>query len=404
MVCVLLAALLLLAPSVSAGSTTPAAGPGAPGSADERRGRARAAFEHSRFAEAALEFEALWREGHGPSDLFNAAASRFAVRHHTHVVAHLEALLALPGLTPAQREEATALLRTARAETLPVPLELRTQRPLAAPLSVTLTFAPAFASDVRPDLTVAVRPGERTVLSLDPGSWQLRVDDPRFEPVEHEVRVESPNPAPLVLDLRLRQDARALRRFALGWGGAGAAGMVVGASLLGVGQGRWSSRLDGPVEGCQSGAPLFSVETCRRELGAAGTLRTSGAAVLGVGAGALIGGLVARVKEPRKRRLGWTIAASVGGLASIGGAVALGLGARAFGRYDDPEPWTADDRRAVHGAGVTHTVGGAFLGLGAGMLASGITGLVLDRSGRFLVSAGPQVRVGGAALVVEGKF
>ncbi|PCC69906.1 hypothetical protein SAMN02745121_08158 [Nannocystis exedens] len=417
MVCVLLAALLLqapTAPAASASPATPAAAAGAsaspaasaskPGSADERRGRARAAFEHGRFAEAALEFEALWREGHGASDLFNAAASRFALRHHTHVVAHLEALLALPGLTAAQREEATALLRTARAETRQVPLELRAQRPLDAPLSVTLGFVSSFASDVRPDLTIAVRPGERTVLSLDPGVWQVRVDDPRFEPVQREVRVEASTTAPAVLELRQRQDARVLRRFALGWGVAGAAGVVVGASLLGVGQGRWSSRLDAPVEECQSGAPLFAVEACRRELGAAGTLRSWGAAVLGVGAGALIGGLVARVEEPRKRRVGWIVAASVGGLASIGGAVALGLGARAFDRHDGPDPWTADERRAVDGAGAAHTVGATFLGLGLGALASSVTGLVLDRTGRFLVSAGPQVRVGGGGLVLEGRF
>ncbi|WP_434422238.1 hypothetical protein [Nannocystis pusilla] len=418
MVCVLLAALLLLAPTnaagsaLSAASAAPAAGPSAaaaptanaPGGGDERRGRARAAFDHSRFAEAALEFEALWHEGHGPSDLFNAAASRFALRHHTHVVAHLEALLALPGLTAAQREEATALLRTARAETQQVPLELRTQRPLDAPISVTLAFVSSFASDVRPELAIAVRPGERKVLSLDPGVWKIRVDDPRFEPVQHEVRVEASKTVPPVLDLRQRQDARALRRFTLGWGSAGAAAVVVGASLLGVGQGRWSSRLDRPVEGCQAGDPLFAIETCRRELGAAGTLRSSGAAVLGVGVGALVGGLVARVKEPRKRQVGWIVAASVGGLASIGGAVALGLGAQAFDRQNDTDPWTADERRAVNGAGARHTVGAAFLGLGLGSLASAATGLALDRTGRFLVSAGPQVRVGGGAFVIEGRF
>ncbi|WP_143141526.1 hypothetical protein [Nannocystis exedens] len=402
MVCVLLAALLLLTPSVPAGSASPAAGASDPGS--ERRGRARTAFEHGHFSEAALEFEALWREGHGAADLFNAAVSRLALSHHAHVVVHLEALLALPGLTAAQREEATALLRTARAETRPVPLELRTQRPLDAPLSVTLTFVSAFASDVRPELTIAVRPGEHTVLSLDPGGWQIRVDDPRFEPITHEIPVDASTTAPAVLDLRLRQDARALRRFALGWSGAGVAGMVAGGTLLGIGQGRWSSRLNGPVEACQSDDSLFPLEACRRELDAAGTLRASGAAVLGVGAGALIGGLVARVKEPRKRRVGWIIAASVGGLSTIGGAVALGLGAQASGRHNDPSPWTDDDRRAINGAGAAHTTGATFLGLGAGALASAITGLLLDRSGRFLVSAGPQVRVGGGALVIEGRF
>ncbi|MBZ5709411.1 hypothetical protein [Nannocystis pusilla] len=402
MVCVLLAALLLQAPSLPTGSASPAAGVSDAGNTDERRTRARAAFKLGHFGEAALEFEALWREGHAASDLFNAALARVALSHHAHAVVHLEALLALPGLTAAQREEATALLRTVRAETRPVPLELRTQRPLDAPLSVTLTFVSAFASDVRPDLTVAVRPGAHTVLALDPGGWKIRVDDPRFEPITDEIRVEAAKAPAAVLDLRPRQDARALRRFTLGWSGAGAAGIVVGGTLLGIGQGRWSSRLNSPVEGC--GDPLFSVETCRRDLDAAETLRASGAAVLGVGAGALIGGLVAQVKEPRKRRVGWIIAASVGGLSTIGGAVALGLGAQASGRHHDPSPWTDDDRRAIAGAGAAHTIGATFLGLGAGSLASAITGLMLDRSGRFLVSAGPQVRVGGGALVVEGRF
>lgn len=404
MVCVLLAALLLLAPSGPAGPASPAAGTSAPAGASERRSRAREAFERGRFAEAALEFEELWREGHIASDLFNAAASRFALRHHTHAVAHLDALLELPGLTPAQRDEATALARTARAETRPVTLELRTQRPLDGPLSVTLTFVSTFASDVRPDLTIAVVPGERPVLSLDPGAWRLRVDDPRFEAEVQEVRVEASAPAALALDLRPRQDARALRRFALGWGGAGTALVVAGAGLLGVGQGRWSSRLNGPVEGCQPGDPVYAIEACRSGVAAAGTLRTAGAGVLGAGTGALLGGLIARVAEPRKRRLAWIVTASLGGLASVGGGVALGLGARSFVGQDDLSAWTADDRRAVDRAGTTHTIGAVFLGLGTGTLASALTGLALDRSGRFLVSASPQLRIGGATLLFEGRF
>lgn len=404
MVCVLVAALLLLAPSAGT-SVSPAAGSSAPQSTDERHGRAQAAFEHGRFAEAALEYEALWREGHGPSDLFNAAASRFALRHYTHAVAHLEALLALPGLTVAQRDEASSLAKIARGKTHAVPLELRTQRPLEAPLTLTLGVVSAFASDIRPDITIAIRPGDRIVLSLDPGVWRFRVEDPRFEPSMHEVRVDASVAAtPQVLDLRPRQDARALRRFALGWGGAGAAGLAVGAGLLGAGQGRWSSRLDIPVERCQVGSPSYPRESCRDALAAAGNLRTAGAGVLGVGAGALVGGLIALAPKPHGRRVGWTVAASVGALASIGGAFALGFGTQAFAEHNDRSEWTAEDRRAIERAAARHTTGAAFVGLGGGMLASSITGLVLNRGGRFLVSASPQVRLGGAALLVEGRF
>src|SRR5690606_26626822 len=134
--------------------------------------------EHGRFAEAALEYEALWREGHGASDLFNAAASRFALRHYTHAVAHLDALLALPGLTAAQRGEASNLAEIARGKTHAVPLELRTQRPLDAPLTLTLTIVSAFASDIRPDITMVIRPGARAVLSLVPAVCRIRVEDP----------------------------------------------------------------------------------------------------------------------------------------------------------------------------------------------------------------------------------
>ncbi|MDC0666684.1 hypothetical protein [Nannocystis radixulma] len=415
MVCVLVAALLLLAPPApaAAGPSAPAATLGgstpavqnSPQSADERRGRAQAAFEHGRFAEAALEYEALWREGHGPSDLFNAAASRFALRHYTHAVAHLEALLALSGLTAAQRDEAANLAKIARGKTHAVPLELQTQRPLDGPLVLTLGAVSTFASDIRPDIAITIRPGERAVLSLDPGVWRIRVDDPWFEPVALDVTVDaSAGAKPQALDLRPRPDARALRRFALGWGNAGGAAFVVGVALLGVGQGRWSSRLATPVERCQAGGPSYPLEACRDALGAAGNLRAAGAGVLGVGAGALVGGLIALAPQPRQRRLAWTVAASIGAVASIGGAVALGLGTRAFMAQNDGSEWTADDRRAIEGGAATHTTGAAFLGLGGGMLASSVTGLVLERKGRFLVSASPQVRVGGASLVLEGRF
>ncbi|MCY1054414.1 hypothetical protein [Nannocystis sp. SCPEA4] len=404
MVCVLVAALLLLAPVDPGVSAAPGVSASDPGSAEARRGRARGAFERGSYSEAALEFEALWREGHVASDLFNAAASRIALRQHTHAVVHLEALLALPTLTPAQREEASALLRTARTETRAVPIELRTPRPLDDSLAITVSFVAAYATEQRPDLTFTVRPAERTVLSLDPGVWRLSVSDPRFESVTQEVRVEAAGAAPQIFELRPRPDGRALRRFTLAWSGAGAAGIVVGASLLGVGQGRWSANLDGPIETCQGGEPLYAVAACRRAIASAGTLRTAGAAVLGVGAGALIGGLVARVADPKKRRLGWIVTASIGGLATVGGAVALGLGAQAFGREDDRTSWTDSDRSAIGRAGATHTVGGVFLGLGGGMLASAVTGLLLDRSGRFQLAAGPQFRVGGASLVFEGRF
>ncbi|MCY0993374.1 hypothetical protein OV203_45890 [Nannocystis sp. ILAH1] len=422
MVCVLVAALLLLAPaaptpaSPAAGpnaptsaearpSTSPAAGPNAPTSAEERRARAQAAFEHGRFAEAALEYEALWREGHGASDLFNAAASRFALRHYAHAVAHLESLLALPTLTPAQRGEAANLEKIARGKTVAVTLVLRSARPLTAPLTVTFGTVSAFASDLRPDISKTIGPGDRTALALDPGAWRVSVDDPRFEPLTLEVRVEASTPtAPQVLELRARPDARALRRFALGWGAAGAVGVVVGAGLVGGGQGRWSSRLDTPIDQCVSGSPVYPIEACRDALAGAGNLRTAGAGVLGAGAGAVVGGLLALAPTPRERKIGWTVTASLGGLAVIGGAVALGLGSQAFGERNDRSEWTAEDHRALERAATTHSVGAAFLGFGGGMLASSVTGLVLERAGRFLVSASPQARVGGAGVVIQGRF
>lgn len=404
MVCVLVAALLLLAPAAPTVGP-PAAGPNAPSSGEERRGRAQAAFEHGRFAEAAIEYESLWREGHGASDLFNAAASRFALRHYAHAVAHLESLLALSSLTPAQREEAANLAQIARGKTTAVALVLRSPRPLATPVTVTLAVVSAFASDQRPDITRTIGPGDRATLALDAGVWRISVDDPRFEPVTLEVRVEpTPSTTPQVLDLRARPDARGLRRFALGWGTAGAVGVVAGAGLLGAGQGRWSSRLDTPIEECTPGNPVYPIAACRDALAGAGNLRTAGGGVLGVGVGALVGGLVALAPTPRGRKIGWTATAVVGGLSAIGGAVALGLGVQQFSERNDRSAWTAEDHRALGGAAATHTVGAVFVGLGGGLLASSATGLVLERSGKFLVSASPQMRVGGAGLTIQGRF
>ncbi|WAS99324.1 hypothetical protein [Nannocystis punicea] len=283
-------------------------------------------------------------------------------------------------------------------------LELRAPRQIESAVTVTLSYRGTYASDLRPDLTIAVPPEGRATLALDSGVWQLRIDDPRFESVAQDVRVEANGAGAQVLELRPRQDARTLRRFTLAWSGVGAVGVVVGASLLGVGQGRWSTNLAGPIERCQAGDPLYSVQACEAAVASAGTLRTAGAAVLGVGTGSLVGGLVARVAEPRQRRVGWIVTASLGGLMSIGGAVALGLGAQRFDRATDGMAWTNDERRNIGQIGVTHTVGGAFLGLGGGLLASSVTGLLLDRGGRFLVAAGPQVRLGGASLVLEGRF
>ncbi|MFY0539701.1 hypothetical protein [Nannocystis pusilla] len=64
-------------------------------SKEQRVAAAYQQFEKQRHVEAALEFEALWRDFKEPRFLFNAAVTRYTARHYAHAVAYLNEYLAL---------------------------------------------------------------------------------------------------------------------------------------------------------------------------------------------------------------------------------------------------------------------------------------------------------------------
>ncbi|HRI06458.1 MAG TPA: hypothetical protein PKW35_01510 [Nannocystaceae bacterium] len=363
-------------------------------------------YQAGRFAEAALEFESLWDDFHEPGDLYNAASSRAAVGHNAHVARYLQVYLTGEGLAPESRRDASHQLEEARRGLVDVPVRVTGE---AADVEVVAEHVAELASDIRPPLRVDASSlaAEGGALHLDPGTWRVMAvaDDGRRDAVEVVVSRGAVEPVTLMIGgHQTPPGGMNWRGYTLGFvvGGGVVAGVGVGL-LAGTGW-RGSEVLGRPVQECDGVTGRLE---CRQSLARALNGRAWGAGLVGAGAGAIVGGLTARLPDGRRRQA-WIIEASVGGVTTLAGVIGLATSAVNVNRITRPtevskESWTSttDDPSALRGSSGLHTASGALAGLGIGLVSSAVTGLVLEGRGAERPVA---VTPTWGGLSVSGRF
>ena len=398
--------------------------PGASASSKEQRvAAAYQQFEKQRHVEAALEFEALWRDFKEPRFLFNAAVTRYTARHYAHAVAYLNEYLALAEVKGADRDEAKAQLEVARREVSSVQVRVQAGGIAGAP-TVTARWVSELASDLRPQLPVAVAPSgaaQSGVIQLDPGTWVVRAEAPGAEPAEVQIKVAAG--APVTAELALRPlppktgpedqakppaekpfDGRKIGLATIGVGGGLT---IIGAVVTGVAQGKeFGPALAADPATCATWPDL---QSCSAELRAGATLRGAGTGVLGGGVGLIASGAVWYARTERARKLAWYVETGVGAAAVVGGIVGLVLGANSFNEVNATAPatWT-ELQGGVKGPATMFAVSSAVAGLGAGLVAGAGLGLGLSRGRTSQYAKALQIGGGpgrGAlGLTLSGRF
>lgn len=395
------------------------AGPaGSPDAKEQRVAAAYQQFEKQRHVEAAIEFEALWRDYKEARFLFNAAVTRYTARHYAHAVAYLNEYLALDEVKGQDRGEAEAQLQVARREVTSVRASVQAAG-VTGEVRLSAQRVSELASDLRPPLPIALSPmvsGDLGgAIELDPGKWRLRAEAPGAEPSEVEIEVVTGAPTtaeltikPVVQETGPKEpvttgrdvDTRKIAVASLAAGG-GLAG--IGIIVTAVGHAvKFKPALAANSMDCSVRADLIA---CSQALDRGLELRGAGAGLLGVGIGAAAGSVVWLVRQPQRRRLGWIVEAGVGGAALIGGIVGMAVGAKGVNRFNaefttaDEAMW-AEIQGGVKGPAAAHTASAAIFGIGAGLLTSAALGFGLSHAGKpgAGTRAARSLRVGGSAL------
>ena len=111
-------------------------------------------YQAGHYAEAALEFEALWRDFAEFRFLYNAASSRFTVGHHAHAADYLARYLGSAGLSASDRSDAIGQLAEAKRHLVSVHVRVEGSADLAD-ATLEVEHVADLASDLRPMLTLA---------------------------------------------------------------------------------------------------------------------------------------------------------------------------------------------------------------------------------------------------------
>ncbi|MDC0718112.1 hypothetical protein [Nannocystis bainbridge] len=388
----------------------------------ERTARAAKFFEGGRYVEAALEFEALRRDfPDDPSILFNAAASRDSAGHFAHAVAYVREYLTRKDIGPDDRKQGEEQLEESARKVTPVAVTITL--PLEGPQTVTVLARHVADSpaDLRPDLSFALKsPRQPLKLELDPGTWIVRVEGAAYEPVEQQVTVGS---APLAISLRPQLTPltppvdrepppqtgvvplEVVKTTTRGLFISGGAAAIAGLGFIGGGVGMIHGQR---VKSCED--PTLA--DCRRRFASGFVFRNLGSTFLGAGAGLAVSALVWRADDPRKRMIAWSALAAVGGVGLILGEVLLVRGTIPFSR-DNASPQGTLDGWPEHWSEHRHSglpaLAATVRGLGVGLLAGAITGLVVQRKhlgpgGARAIRVAPSAGPGQTGLVLSGKF
>ena len=372
-------------------------------------------YQAGRFAEAGIEFEALWADFADPRYLYNAASSRFAVGHFAHAADYLARYLETPGLAADDRGDASGQLAAARGHL--VELQITVTGPTEG-ASLSVEHIPELASDLRPPLAIRTAfggTGGEGNIALDPGQWRVRLRAADGREVAQEIELRKGPSKELTLDLPEAEDPPedppSMRPYALGFGVGGGGVALVGLGLT-IGTQVRANRLLTGNEACAN-----DPSTCRERVVRNLNARAWGTGLLGLGLGSAAGGLTGLISDPKQRRTVWIAEAATGGALVIAGTASVFLGARisrgvtspSDATWNDLTAWSAAFADEGAGGASLHSVGGLLLGLGAGLTTSSITALVLQRSGeRRSRKSNSKARVDvGASLsgiVLSGSF
>ncbi len=176
-------ALAAAAPPVAAPAAAPTAG-SAPAGGDPEAQAEQAArlYSERKYAEAAVQLEALWAEVHEPRDLFNAALARLALSQRAHAIHYWEIYMLQPGVPADGREQAQSRLKKAQAAAVAIGLKLAPAAVSEVGVTYTLKRVTSDPKDSRPPIVIDLLPGApefssggRTVY-LDAGKWELQVE------------------------------------------------------------------------------------------------------------------------------------------------------------------------------------------------------------------------------------
>ena len=390
--------------------------PSAQGPLARRTEQAFKLYTSGRFAEAALEFEALWADSGESRYLYNAASSRFAIGQFAHAADYLARYLETPGLAPDDRGDASGQLAAARGHLVPVLFKVRGP---AEGASLIIEHLPDLASDQRPPLRVRTQfdeEGGSGKIGLDPARWRLHLKTVDGREAVADVEIHAGSPAQVFLEIPKTipsqepapQQAQQMRLHLLGFGIGGGSLALAGLGLT-VGSAIRADRLLAGNETC-----IQDLGTCRVRIVRSINARAWGSGFVGLGLGAAGGGLTGLIQDPRRRRIAWIAEAATGGVLLAAGTASLILGARWANEFSDPSDTSGDsfaawsNTFAAEGAGGAglHSVGGLLLGIGGGLSSSAVTAILLQRrsrkarreNARVDVSASPQ------GIVLRGSF
>ena len=419
--CAVWTALLILPPGGVALASQAATGPAAAtGEKDERAGEAANYYSRGRYVEAALEFEGLWRDFPGePRFLFNAAASRYAAGHYAHTVAYLAEYLGREEIVGEDRKEAQAQLDEARNKVTGLQVKVTMPAGASGEVRVVAKHVARGASDLRPELVAAARRGgdvATAVVQLEPGSsWVVRAEAEGLVAASQQVEVTREGYQQVALQLTatatavegpagpkegVRPETRRALKIGLAAGGGAAA--AVGVGLLAAGAIKRGRSADCDSEG---GGEL----ACKQALAQGLRTRDAGFAVLGAGVGLLAGGLTWLSGDAPRRRTLWLAQAGVGGLALIGGAAWLTVSSNKFNAANTGPIADWSSHYAAVGGSRGHAAAAMVFGLGAGLVGSAVTGLLVQRK-RGGTGMARALRVDGlampgrAGLMLSGRF
>lgn len=388
------------------------------GTKEERVAKAAGHYEGDRFVQAALEFEGLWKDFREPAFLFNAAASRHAAGHHAHAVAYSREYLARSDISAEDRAEAKAQLGEALTHVQPVRVKVTVAPGGGGAVRVVAQHIARESADLRPDLLFPVSPSDGSAsltLELDPGLWAIQAQGPDYRTVEQRVQVNKganldevalqvslvPRPLPGGENVAPDLAPETVKKVTVGLGIAGGAIAVAGTAMVIVGGLRVRSVGDFETAG---GTPPERTNNFSASL----RLREAGVLVLGSGAGVVAGGLTWLIKDPQRRQIAWIAEAAVGGVAIGAGVAGLFVSPVSFNRENIPSIADTADEWGTHYQRHHRSVGHAFsalsVGLGAGLAASALTSLILQRTMRPKLQVNPDIGPNRAALVLSGNF
>ena len=383
------------------GSRSASAEPAAPAGSDDAAGKT--LFGEERYAEAAAVFEGLWDEQRAPRFLLNAALAREMAGHELQAFIHLRRYLTLQDLEPTAQATAQDRIvalrgRTVRLRVLVSPADLPNEGLLWSFVrdagSPSASARSAFQMDGQAFAVVAVpgHPGAYD-LHVERGDWTLEVSASNYrtrrerltiaragsivlglEPMSPPLpRVSStkPRPAPTERDRPQRLP------LALGVSGGVVAGLGVGLLVSGY-RAPVNLALDDAkytAEDRQQYRGYLSED----RVGRAHDLIGSGALLVGTAGGLWVGAGAATLrpgKRPMFALLGTGIALGVaGGVAySVTWSQTRALDFADENRAVAPDAWRTYKGQIV-GANVV-------AGLGVGMAASALIGLIARRISR----------------------